>query len=220
MTTRTSLRIAAAAAVAGAALLYGLGRRWGATHEEVHRELPGDDIVEHTSGVTMHAITIQASPEDVWPWIVQMGYHRGGWYTYDWVDRYIWHIDNPSADRIVPELQNVKVGDIIPDGEPGTAWYVVDRLEPHRLLVLHSTSHIPPPIRVRYPEARVDWTWTFFLEPTPEGTRLLLRVRPWSHPWWLRALYHLVVVPSDFVMARSMLRGIKARAEAELILSS
>ena len=176
--------------------------------------MPGDEIVPDPSGQTMHAITVHAPPEAVWPWIVQMGYHRGGWYTYGWVDRYVWHIDNPSADRILPEFQRLGVGDTVPDGEPGTAWYVVERLEPNRSLVLHSTTHIPPAMRERFPQARVDWTWTFVLEPTAGGaTRLLLRVRPTSSPWWLRASFHLLIVPSDFVMARSMLRGIKARAE-------
>ena len=124
-------------------------------------------------------------------------------------------IDNPSADRILREYQGLRVGDVVPDGEPGTAWYLVERLEPARLLVLHSTSHIPPALKTKRLGVAVNWTWTFVLEARPGGaTRLLLRVRPRCRPWWFRALYHLLVVPSDFVMARSMLLGIKGRAEA------
>jgi hypothetical protein len=80
--------------------LHELGRRWGATSEEVARPMPGDEIVPHAQVQTTHAITIDAGPERVWPWLVQMGYHRAGWYTYPWVDRYLWHIENPSADQI------------------------------------------------------------------------------------------------------------------------
>ena len=82
--------------------LHELGRRWGATSEEVARPMPGDEIVPHAQVQTTHAITIDAGPERVWPWLVQMGYHRAGWYTYPWVDRYLWHIENPSADEIIP----------------------------------------------------------------------------------------------------------------------
>jgi hypothetical protein len=214
MQSRRFLMAGAGGGATAFGVLYALGRHWGATRNESQRVLSGDEIVSNPSGVTTHAITIKVPPEEVWPWIVQMGYHRGGWYTYPWVDRYIWRIHNPSANEVRPDLQDVRLGSIIPDGEPGTAWYVVERFEPHRLLVLHSTSHIPAAIRKRYPNVSVDWTWTFALEPTPEGhTRLLLRVRPRCTPWWFTALYHLLIVPSDFFMARSMLRGIKTRAE-------
>lgn len=199
-----------AALTAGYVGLYRLGARWGATEHELHRRLPGDDLLPSPSGQTTHAITINARPEDVWPWIIQMGYHRGGWYTYPWVDRYLWHIQNPSADHIIEELQHVTVGDVIPDGEPGTAWYRVEQLQKNRFLVLRSTSHLPPSLRDK---AWVDWTWSFVLEPLAgRATRLILRVRATgSAP--VMAAFHLLIVPSDLVMARSMLRGIKARAE-------
>ncbi len=110
--------------------LHELGRRWGATPEEVRGPMAGDDIVPHAKGQTTHAITIHACAEDVWPWLVQLGYHRAGWYTYRWVDRYVWHIDNPSSAEIIPELQDLSVGDVVPDGEPGTAFYRVAVLDP------------------------------------------------------------------------------------------
>ena len=201
------------AAGAGFAVLHRLGRTWGSTRRERASRMPGDEVVREPFGQTMHAVTIAAPPERVWPWLVQMGYHRGGWYTYPWVDRWIWHIENPSADRIVDELQDLRVGDIVPDGEPGTAYYVVEQIEPARSLVLHSTTHVfPPALRDR---VRLNWTWSFRLEPAAGGTstRLQLRARAEGSPA-LAAAFHVLIVPSDFVMARSMLLGIKRRAEA------
>jgi hypothetical protein len=191
--------------------LHELGRRWGATDDEVRGPMTGDDIVPHAKGQTTHAITIDAAVEDVWPWLVQMGYHRAGWYTYPWVDRYLWHIENPSASQIVPQLQDLSVGDVVPDGEPGTAFYRVAVLDPPRALVLHSTSHVPQPLRGRM---AVDWTWAYELRQVDATTtRLVLRVRATFDPWWVRLIYDGMIVPSDFVMARSMLRGIARRVE-------
>jgi hypothetical protein len=150
-------RIAGVIAAGAAAIvaLHELGQRWGATREEVRGPMAGDDIVSDAKGQTTHAITIDAAADEVWPWLVQMGYHRAGWYTYPWVDRYVWHIENPSAAQIVPELQHLLLGDTVPDGEPGTAFYRVEVLDAQRTLVLHSTSHVPRPLRERM---SVDWT--------------------------------------------------------------
>ena len=203
--------IAAGGAVAGFAALHRAGRRWGATDDELASRMPGDELVTDPKTRTMHAITIDAPPADVWPWLVQMGYHRAGWYTYPWVDRYVWHIENPSADTVIEELQHLVVGDIVPDGEPGTAFYVVEQIDPPHTLVLRSTSHVPEPLRGRM---WIDWTWAFALTPDGTGgTRLRVAVRATYGPWWARPLMEGLVVPSDFVMARSMLRGIRRRAE-------
>ncbi|MGZ4682997.1 MAG: hypothetical protein ACXWB2_05200 [Acidimicrobiales bacterium] len=211
---KRTLAIGAAAGSAYAALQW-LGRTWGATAQERAQRLPGDEIVRRPVARTTHAITIDARPEEVWPWLVQMGYHRGGWYTYEWVDRRLFRMTNPSADRIVPELQRLDVGDIIPDGEPGTAWYEVVEIDPPHTLVLHSTTHLPPTWR-RNPQSRawVDWTWVFVLEQQGPTTRLLLRMRGACGPWWLRVAFVGAIVPADFVMARSMLTGIRSRVQA------
>jgi hypothetical protein len=82
--------------------------RWGATDEDVHRAMPGDDLIPNAASTT-RAIPVAAEPEQVWPWLVQLGYGRAGWYSYDWIDNDGW----PSADRIIPELQTLKVGDQI-----------------------------------------------------------------------------------------------------------
>jgi hypothetical protein len=209
---RTVVGVALGAVAFG--VLHRLGRTWGAAPHERTRAMAGDDIVRDPKGQTTHGITIHASPEMAWPWIVQMGYHRGGWYTYPWVDRYLWRIHNPSTDRVEPELQELSVGSIVADGEPGTAFYVVERLELHRALVLHSTSHVPPRLRERI---SVDWTWAFELrEAEPGWTRLTLRVRASYAPRWMWLVFEGLIVPSDFVMARSMLRGIRRRAEGRL----
>ena len=104
-------------------LLLRLGKRWGATDDEVHCHLLGDDLVLHLMLETTHAISIAASPTDIWPWLVQMGYDRGWWYTdarwYQWIDKYIWHTSHSaSPDHIIPELQHLAVGDTVQDGPP------------------------------------------------------------------------------------------------------
>jgi hypothetical protein len=92
--------------------------RWGATDEEVGRAMVGDDVVKSPTFNATRAVTIQARPEEIWPWLVQIGVTRAGWYSYNWMD----NLGRPSADRIVPELQHVAVGDLIPmspDGKQG-----------------------------------------------------------------------------------------------------
>jgi hypothetical protein len=191
------------------------GRRGRASPAERRRPLPGDDLVPAPFLVTTHAATLPAPPEQVWPWLVQMGYHRGGWYTYPWVDR-LFRISNPSADHIIDELQDLAVGDIVPDGEPGTAWYVVDELAPARHLVLRSTTHLPPSWRREPAKAWMDWTWAFVLEPAgPAATRLIVRVRGAGGPGWFRLLYRAVIVPGDAVMSRSLFAGLARRVGSQ-----
>jgi len=217
MTTRWSehpARRAALAAIVGYGALQWLGRAAGSTHAERRMSLPGDDIVAHPTVVTDHALTIAAPPARIWPWLTQMGWHRGGFYTPRWVDRLLFPDNRPSADRLDPELvRDLRVGDTIPDGAPGTAWYVVEQAEPPSALVLHSTTHLPASWRERF-GAGIDWTWTFHLRPTADGgTRLHLRVRARTRPWWLTAGYRVALVPADYVMALGMLRGLRARGE-------
>ena len=164
--------------------------------------------------VTDHAITIGAPPEAVWPWLTQMGWHRAGYYTPHWVDRLLFHANLPSLDVLDPDLvRDLMAGDTIPDGPPGTAWYVVEKADPPGTLVLHSTTHVPPSWREKY-GAAIDWTWSFRLIRLPDGrTRLHLRVRGRVAPWWLAAAYVAAIIPADFIMTMGMLRGLKERAE-------
>jgi hypothetical protein len=203
-----------AGAVAGYAELQWLGRTSGATRAERHRPLPGDDLCLHPQAGTTHAITINAQPERVWPWLVQMGWGRGQWYTARWVDRLLFPDNGPSAERLVPEWQDLTVGDRVPDGAPDkhTAFLVAE-LEPNRHLVLHSREHLPRHWKERY-GAAINWSWQLVLDEIAEDrTRFILRSRLRLEPRWVQAFYIAVIVPADFLMSRQMLHGVKQRAE-------
>jgi hypothetical protein len=202
---RTTLVLGAAALV-GYGCLHRLGRTAGSTSAERRAVLPGDDLVADPHMVTDHAITIGAGADEVWRW-----------YTPRWVDRLLFPGNWASLDRLDPRLvRELRVGDRIPDGPPGTAEYRVARVERPRTLVLHSTTHVPPGWDERY-DARIDWTWSFDLRELPAGTtRVHLRVRGRMSPPWFAALYLALVVPADYVMAVGMLRGLAERVERDL----
>jgi len=211
---RSRTLVAVGAAVVGEAVLIHLGRTYGSKARERDLVLPGDRIVGCPQVVTDHAVTIAAPPSAVWPWLLQMGWGRGGWYTARWVDRLLFPANGPSAEAVVPELQDLAVGDFIPDGPPETeCGMVVEQLEPERALVLHSNSHLPLSWRDR---AELDWSWAFVLHPLDDGrrTRFHFRSRWTTAPWWFTLGGWLVVVPADFVMSRAMLCGIRRRAES------
>jgi hypothetical protein len=205
---------AAIAVAGGYAALYRLGQTWGATRQERRRALAGDELLPDARAFTTHAITIAAPARHVWPWLVQMGWGRAGWYTPRWVDLLLFPANSPSAQRIVPDLQNLEVGDFVPDGPPETkCGFRVEVLAPERALVLHSTSHVPLSWRNR---VELDWSWAFVLTPLDDGqrTRYHFRSRWTTSPWWLTASGWLGIVPADFYMSRGMLRGVRERAEA------
>ena len=139
------------AAASGAYLLRRLGRRWGASDDEVHRSMPGDELIPHPMIETTHAITVWASASEIWPWLVQMGMDRGGWYSDpEWWDGLAEKVQwsfladedmtgyslraEPSASRIIEKFQNLKVGDRVLDGPPGTAYFTVAVMEKNRVL--------------------------------------------------------------------------------------
>ncbi len=137
------------------------------------RALPGDEIVSNPMWQSTRAITIAAPPEQVWPWIVQMGFpsHRAGWYTPHRLDR-LSRDQHRSADRIVPELQHLDVGDRVPDSDDWSAFFTVEAIEPPHALVLHSTRHVIKPIKT------IDFSWAFvILELSPGTSRLFIRAR-------------------------------------------
>jgi hypothetical protein len=185
-----------------------LAERSGTTTTEAHRALPGDYLVPNPQIQTTRAITIHAPVAAVWPWVAQLGYHRGGWYTNARLDKLLWRIDNPSTDHILPEFQHLQVGDSVPDGPEGTARFTVAAITPERLLALHDPdgTHIP----------HTNFSWTFLLqESDADSTRLILRTRAtYPQRWWTTPLAYLVLGPADYFMAHVlMLRGIKERAE-------
>lgn len=197
--------VAAAAFVAGAALLVGprLWREmldWGATAEEARRPLPGDGLLPDADLVATRAIAIEAPPAEVWPWLVQIGVGRAGAYSYDWLDR-LFGLDMRSSRRIVPELQVLAVGDVIPVAGDGTGLRV-RILERERVLGTLTDDG--------------TWSWTWVLEPAGTGTRLLSRTRMSTGHSSLpaRAATWLALVPASWVMERRMLLGLRERAEA------
>lgn len=172
---------------------------WGATEQEVTRLMPGDDLLPVPDLLSTRAVTIDAPPADVWPWLVQMGSGRGGAYTYDWIENLL-GLDMHSADEILPQFQRLAVGDVLPmgDGSPGMR---VEICDPRRNLTLRSEDG--------------RWVWIFGLYPGVCGTRLVSRNRI-AEPGasWLRRLAdRLVMEPGSLVMERRMLLGIRDRAE-------
>jgi hypothetical protein len=218
------------ATASGAYLWHRLGWRWGATDAEVHRPLPGDEVVPHPMSETTHAITIHAPRVAIWPWLVQMGYQRAGWYTdswYTWVDKYLFRLERPpSADHLLPQCQHLAVGDTIPDGPPGTSFFTVVALEPERALVLYSTTHgtaMVPRFLRNNPKLGFYsvFSWAFILDEVNENaTRLVLRTRARGGPRPFMLLNSLLFPPADFLVARLMLRTIKQRAERQAFVGS
>ena len=175
--------------------------RWEATPADRVRVMVGDSLlVDPTYSGTM-AVSIDAPPEDIWPWLVQIGYQRGGLYSYDWLDRVFGYLDRPSATRILPEFQDLAVGDEIPLGR-GPSWPVAI-VEPRQALVLDMRNM-----------GAFDWVWQFGLYKIDEKrTRLVSRSRVRTSTMWAR-LFTYAIEPAGFVMTRRMLLGIKERAEA------
>jgi hypothetical protein len=213
--SRTAVLAATTAAAGAYTIVQVLGRRAGSTPQERSAQLPGDELVQDPQMVMNHAVTISAQPEVIWPWLSQMGWHLGGYYTPHWVDQVLFPGNWESLDRLDPQLvRNLQIGDVIPDGEPGTAYFQVARVESPNLLVLRSGTHLPPGWGERY-GARISWTWTIRLTAQPDdSTRVHLRVRGHMSPWWLTSLYVAAIVPADFVMSTGMLSGLKRRVEA------
>lgn len=175
--------------------------RWGATAADLTRVMAGDGLlVDPTYSGTM-AVTVAARPEHIWPWLVQIGYQRGGLYSYDWLDRLFGFLDRPSATCILPEFQQLAVGDRIPMGQ-GPSWPVA-AIEPNRALVLDMRNLSP-----------FDWVWQFGLYPIDENrTPLVTRSCVRTNTAWAR-LGTYAIEPAGFVMTRRMLLGLKQRAEA------
>lgn len=210
-TTQTKTRAAAIAVAASGSIaaLALIGRtrllRWGATDEEIAAAQPGDELIGDANVTATRAITIRRSPDVVWPWIAQLGQGRGGFYSYDFLENIV-GCDIHSADRVVPEWQQLVAGDEVRLAP--TAGLKVAILEPGRALVLQGSL----PIARRPP---FDSTWAFVLCPQPDGTtRLLSRERYGYRRWWAP----FVVEPTQaisFVMSRKMLLGIRNRAERD-----
>jgi hypothetical protein len=172
--------------------------KWGATPAEARSAMPGDECFPRAQFQATRAITIDAPPSEVWPWVLQVGYGRAGFHSYDLLDG----LGRPSAETIVPELQRVRVGDWVPMSPKvnETTAFKVDSLE--------------PPTRLLW--LKPDSTWSWRLDPAEGGTRLVTRVRvvyDWHKPA-MAATSVVLMEFGDFAMMRRMLKGIRRRAAA------
>ena len=168
---------------------------WGAMPEEVGRPLPGDDLVPRPMFNATRAITIDAPPDRVWPWLVQAGVTRAGWYSYDLLD----NLGRPSAQRIIPELQHLAPGDVIPMSPDGMQGIDVLSLDAPTSMVWSSPGE-------------TSWTWQ--LDPRPDGTtRLITRIRSRMIARPRSIAFYVIVEVADFWMIRKMLLNLRDRAE-------
>jgi hypothetical protein len=197
---RQTLLVSAGALIGGAALYRRFFRgpilSWGATCDEATRRLPGDELLEQADGIATRAITIDAPPAAVWPWIAQMGPSpRGGAYTYDWIENLL-GLNMHSVDHVLPEFQHPRVGDGFGYGPNKMSFRLV---EPEHVLAAQSEDG--------------NWVWTFVIEETQDGkTRLISRNR-FRLPKLKDRVGMIPMEPASLVMERRMLNGIKERAE-------
>ncbi|MFC2036029.1 hypothetical protein ACFLUJ_07935 [Chloroflexota bacterium] len=191
-------------------------RKWGSNEEELQEELPGDELVNNVKGWYNHAITINATPADVWPWIVQLGQNKGGFYSYELLENIVGSKIH-NADNIVPEFQNTVIGDKVAM-TPKAAPYIVATIESGQAFVLQLRVNLQTQESVDntqpLPNKYQDSSWVFFLGETSEGTtRLISRSRnDWNQSKTNTFIYSMFGVISQ-AMDRKMLKGIKKRAE-------
>jgi hypothetical protein len=226
---KTVIRIGIAAGVAGFVYVFVVlpwQLRRGATNANIQRSLPGDDLVPSPNSGYTQAITISAPKSEVWRWLVQIGYKRAGWYTYDFLHRLVGIAgcvddERRSAQRIIPELQDLGVGDVI-EIAPGMGYSVIG-LEPEQALITQSimdtgkwksVSNEDP-----LPEKYLRSSWVWFLEEIDEKTTLLIvRVRSDHNPGLLSTLS--TQIPNalgELLMQPRTLRVLKQRAEMSMM---
>jgi hypothetical protein len=171
----------------------------GAAPADARIALAGDEILPHARFHRTHARTFESPPEKVWPWLVQMGCQRAGWYSIDFLD----NGSIPSAREIVTGLQHLEVGDVIPWRPHGKDGFTVLQMEPERALVLGAPGTTGP-----------KTTWSFVLSPIgKDATRLIVRVRAELEIGPRAALASAFLVPAHEVMQRAQLRNLKLRVE-------
>jgi hypothetical protein len=170
---------------------------WGATPAEVAAALPGDELVPLSHFTATRAVTVDAPPEAVWPWLMQVGYRRAGFYSYDLLD----NLGRPSAGAVLPQWQHLHDGDVAaPMANPPT---------PATSFVI---AHADPPEQLVW--AKPDSTWCWSLHAMPDGrTRVVTRLRQRYRATPATAATIILAEFGDFPMMRKMLLGIKRRAE-------
>jgi len=237
------LKVVAFVYMAGMATAYWLQLReqhqsWGVVPADAERSLAGDELIDDPGIVETRTLIIDAAPSRVWPWLVQMGYERGGWYSYDKMD-----MKTSSANKILEEFQELAEGDLVPTHPEGG--FVAKVVEPERALVLYLDTElvqgkveadvvktgdealadveVDTPVGLQFAGAMGDktmpefrGTWAFILEPVSGGkTRLIERFRIWTAEAGLPQKLGLPMMGLGvFVMTRKHMLGVKQRAEA------
>jgi hypothetical protein len=167
---------------------------WGSTVEEIARPMPGDEVLERPTFNATRAVTIDATPEEIWPWIVQIGYRRAGFYSYDALD----NDGIPSAERILPEYQRLEVGDTIPLSASAEV----------RVTELEAPSSMVLVFEVEGTWSNATWVWGLYREDASH-TRLVTRLR--ANPTGVPSRIFLDL--GEIIMMRKCMLGIKRRAE-------
>src|SRR5208282_5322757 len=174
--------------------------QWGATAEEVARPMPGDGLVSYPSFCATRAITIRGKPEEIWPWLVQIGYGRAGFYGYDLIENVGSSSGIRSAASVLPELQHPKPGDVLPISS--VASLVFGTIQPNRYLIW--TGEAAP--------SNGSFLWA--LDPADAShTRLISRIRLRYHWTDRRLLLDLFTEFADPVAVPRILQGVKGRVE-------
>jgi hypothetical protein len=189
---------------------------WGMTEEELCRSWPGDELVPDPCTDQSHAMTMHAPAAAIWPWIVQIGQDRGGFYSYTQLENLV-GCQMKNADRIVPEWQERKVGDMVwmtpQEKFGGRGRMEIALLEPNRAMILIPPRDVPPELSLN---GGVKATWGFILEPIEErSTRVIMRARTQQVPRLRnRVIGYGFWEPAHFVMERKMMLTIKRRVES------
>lgn len=199
-------------------LLRGWYNRWGATTHDLFRTLPGDERTPDSVLGYTRAIIIRAAPDQIWPWLAQLGQGKGGLYSYDHLENLI-GCQMHNAEKIMPEYQQIQVGDVVRLGPKGYPLYKITLLTPGRAMLLTGADPKTENYAVvtdPMPETYLIYNWLLFLDPQPDGTtRLISRTRMAYNPgfgnWFM---WRVLMEPINFVMERKMLLGIKQRAES------
>lgn len=176
--------------------------RWGATQAELARDMPGDDLIEDPTFDATRAITIRARPAEIWPWLLQMGHGRAGFYGFDLLENLGSPTGLRSADRILPEYQSVSVGDPVPTSAIHSMKLAA--IEPDRYLVWAGE------------DGEGGFTWALYPQG-PGSTRLVSRIR-WRHHSWPPGLVVIEIFTelADHLAVREILQGVKGRVEGEI----
>jgi hypothetical protein len=184
--------------------------QWGATENEEKMSIPGDELVPNPVLTANRVISIKAPADAIWPWLLQLGQGRGGFYSYQRLENMI-GCDIHNADEIIPELQELKIGDLVRLGPEGMPAFSVAAIEAGSALILR--GDMPDPTG-----ESTTWIWIFFLVPVDDQTtRLMVRTRlNYASSFGNSLMWRVFTDPISFNMERKMLQGIKARAEASI----